>query len=99
MAIAVSVSICLAGVFFMVRFFLALYREHRPKRTRQVLFLGVKSAEGAHPHIPVLGATYEYQEAVLRWPLRHAQNSSKAGVPAKPMHHLFRPGRLAQGHR
>jgi hypothetical protein len=93
MAIAVSVSICFAGVLFMIRFFVALYREHKPERAGQVLFLDAK------PHIPVLGATYEYQEAVLRWPLRHAQNSSKAGVPAKPMHHLFRPGRLAQGHR
>src|ERR1700690_2549033 len=65
--------ICVGGVVFMVWFLAKLCQEQRIASAHSSAVQSNHSQPGA-----LLGATHEYQEAVLRWPLRQIDSRTIA---------------------
>jgi hypothetical protein len=76
-------SVCVAGVMFMLWFLVQLCRElacQNQKLTAWVTRLvHPRHARLNHAPLVSLGATYEYQDAVLRWPINLDTRGAGAG--------------------
>ncbi len=66
--------ICVAGVIFMAWFLANLSRELRIASAKSPA-----ARSNYRQPAALLGATYEYQEAVLRWPLKQVNPRSAVG--------------------
>jgi hypothetical protein len=85
MLVAILASVCLAGSIIML-FFLVKLHQDSPRRelvsqplTQRTRSLGLEPCS-----LPLLkaqlGGTYEYQDAILRWPVRQLGASATVGV-------------------